>query len=384
MKALLLSALLLSADALVVAVTHAAGRMGVSVIGQLREQVSPSQTLQLRAVVRNEEEASRLRLDMCGAVLRNGTLFPLLDLQKDLNIELCVVPDDADEQQALGKAFEGVDVAVLLSAAHADFMSATPAAAKRDEALLSAGGLDADGQPADGIETGKQYMVRASSEYLAAVAESGGSGVNVRVPPVAGAAANRRLGTEVAAAASASGMRHVVLRSSMGVAALRAVSEPSGGEEAVDGAAELAPEAVTRMGGPAAIAAQADAEAALRTRCGQRGVSYTVLRLGALVDSSGGAWHVHTHAHPIGLAIGAWLRPSAASCAVPHAQGASPLSVGPHTHCHELARARASRAGAMVLCREVWYARAELPPRSPSARRLAAPPAAAASPAPLP
>ncbi|EOD20454.1 hypothetical protein EMIHUDRAFT_208306 [Emiliania huxleyi CCMP1516] len=261
--------------------------MGVSVIGQLREQVSPSQTLQLRAVVRNEEEASRLRLDMCGAVLRNGTLFPLLDLQKDLHIELCVVPDDADEQQALGKAFEGVDVAVLLSAAHADFISATPAAAKRDEALLSAGGLDADGQPDDGIETGRQYMARASSEYLAAVAESGGSGVNVRVPPVAGAAANRRLGTEVAAAASASGMRHVVLRSSMGVAALRAVSEPSGGGEAVDGAAELA-EAVTRMGGPAAIAAQADAEAALRTRCGQRGVSYTVLRLGALVDSSGG------------------------------------------------------------------------------------------------
>jgi len=330
MKALLLSALLLSADALVVAVTHAAGRMGVSVIGQLREQVSPSQTLQLRAVVRNEEEASRLRLDMCGAVLRNGTLFPLLDLQKDLNIELCVVPDDADEQQALGKAFEGVDVAVLLSAAHADFISATPAAAKRDEALLSAGGLDADGQPDDGIETGRQYMARASSEYLAAVAESGGSGVNVRVPPVAGAAANRRLGTEVAAAASASGMRHVVLRSSMGVAALRAVSEPSGGGEAVDGAAELA-EAVTRMGGPAAIAAQADAEAALRTRCGQRGVSYTVLRLGALVDSSGGARPGHKQAHPIGLAIGAWLRPSAASCAVPHAQGALPLSVGPHT-----------------------------------------------------
>ena len=45
---------------------------------------------------------------------------------------------------------------------------------------------------------------------------------------------------------------------------------------------------VTRMGGAATIAAQADAEMALRTRCGQRGVASTVLRLGALVDSAGG------------------------------------------------------------------------------------------------
>jgi hypothetical protein len=40
------------------------------------------------------------------------------------------------------------------------------------------------------------------------------------------------------------------------------------------------------MGGAAAIAAQADAEEALRTRCDQRGVSCTVLRLGALVDTA--------------------------------------------------------------------------------------------------
>ena len=50
---------------------------------------------------------------------------------------------------------------------------------------------------------------------------------------------------------------------------------------------QLASQAVTRMGGAACIAAQADAEMALATRCTQRGISYTVLRLGALVDSAG-------------------------------------------------------------------------------------------------
>ena len=65
------------AAALVVTVTHAAGRMGVSVVGQLRESGQLSgeeEELGIRAVVRNEREASRLKLDLCGAVLRNGEL----------------------------------------------------------------------------------------------------------------------------------------------------------------------------------------------------------------------------------------------------------------------------------------------------------------------
>ena len=70
---IVLSALLISADALTVAVT---GRTGLSLIGQLREQqVAPSQQLQLRAVAR-DEDASRLHLDLLdlrGAFLRNGT-----------------------------------------------------------------------------------------------------------------------------------------------------------------------------------------------------------------------------------------------------------------------------------------------------------------------
>lgn len=46
--------------------------------------------------------------------------------------------------------------------------------------------------------------------------------------------------------------------------------------------------AVTRMGRAATVAAQADAEAALSTRCAQRGVACTILRLAALIDSAGG------------------------------------------------------------------------------------------------
>ena len=79
-------------------------------------------------------------------------------------------------------------------------------------------------------------------------------------------------------------MQNVLLRSSMGVGALRGATS----EAASEYTQELAAAAVTRMGGAAAIAAQADAEEALRTRCDQRGVSCTVLRLGALVDTAGG------------------------------------------------------------------------------------------------
>lgn len=58
-------------------VTHAGGRMGVSVVGQLRERWVREQSLlpqgeqeelRIRAVVRTDAEASRLRLDLCGAI----------------------------------------------------------------------------------------------------------------------------------------------------------------------------------------------------------------------------------------------------------------------------------------------------------------------------
>ena len=164
---------------LVVTVTHAAGRMGVSVVGQLRESGQLSgeeEELGIRAVVRNEREASRLKLDLCGAVLRNGELRPLLDLKDDLGIDLFIVEDDAHEQEGLAAAFEGADVAVLLSAAHADF------------------------SPDVGGEGGpKSSESLLPTSLLPKSMSATATGVNVRVPPLPGAAAARRLGAEVCA-----------------------------------------------------------------------------------------------------------------------------------------------------------------------------------------
>lgn len=177
---LFLLAVLLVRDAapLVVTVTHAAGRMGVSVVGQLREigQLSgEDEELGIRAVVRSEAEASRLKLDLCGAVLRNGELRPLLDLKDDLGIDLFIVEDDAHEQNGLASAFAGADVAVLLSAAHADFSPA-----------------------AGGVGPPKSASLLPTSLLPTSLAASA-TGVNVRVPPLSGAAAARRLGAEVCA-----------------------------------------------------------------------------------------------------------------------------------------------------------------------------------------
>lgn len=236
--ALVLLSVLLVRDAapLVVTVTHAAGRMGVSVVGQLREigriqaeksSSNDDELLDIRAVVRSESEASRLKLDLCGAVLRNGELRPLLDLKDDLGIDLYIVEDDSHEIEGLANAFEGADVAVLLSAAHADFTPAT---------VASVGPKSSSLLPTSLLPTS-----------LAASA----AGVNVRVPPLSGAAAARRLGAEISLASTC--VRHVLLRSSMGVGALRCASH----KEASDYTQQLAAAAVMRMGGGATIAAQA-------------------------------------------------------------------------------------------------------------------------------
>ena len=110
----LLSLLLAHSACAIVVVTHASGRMGVSVVGQLREQLllnpererppwceASEDSLQIRAVVRSEQEAARLQLDLCGSVLRGGVLTPLLDMEKDLGIQICVCADDADEVASL-------------------------------------------------------------------------------------------------------------------------------------------------------------------------------------------------------------------------------------------------------------------------------------------
>ena len=287
--------LVVPSAAIVAAVSHAAGRMGVSVVGQLREKWSVNDPdkgdqLEIHAIVKTEEEANRLRLDLCGGVLREGKLMPLLDLKADLGVKLFVVPDDANEAAGLSSAFAGAEVAVLLSAAHADFKPERVTDAELAESQLDA---------SDEVLPRTAFHARASSAYKATKAAAQSSGISVRVPPVMGASAARRLGAEVSCVTSAgSTTRHVLLRSSLGTESLMtatamttAASQEDLSQEAMEELKEeraLASMAISRMGGASAIAAQADAEDMLRTRCDQREISYTILRLGALVDSAGG------------------------------------------------------------------------------------------------
>jgi len=102
-------------------VTHAAGRMGVSALGQLRES-SPS--INLIAIVRSKEEEERLKLDLCGAVLRDGKMETPRDMEKDLNIKVVVVEEDEeDEVDKLVGSMKSADTVVLLSASHAEILS---------------------------------------------------------------------------------------------------------------------------------------------------------------------------------------------------------------------------------------------------------------------
>ena len=226
----------------VVVVTHAAGRMGLSLVGQLREMwarappawASPDAALRVRCVVRSDAEAAAMRTTLGGVVMRGGVAEPASALP---DLDVVVAPDapgDA-EDAALDGALAGASAVVLCSAAHA--------------------ALEANDRGA----------------------------YNVRVPRAEAAVAARRLGAEIAAAARAplAGPRRVVLRSSAGVGVLDASIR---GATAVPDDAVLA---VARMGGEEAVRAHAAAEAAF-SKLSEAAATTTVLRLGALTDDAGG------------------------------------------------------------------------------------------------
>eukprot|EP00629_Pelagomonadales_sp_RCC1024_P015982 CAMPEP_0119290532 /NCGR_PEP_ID=MMETSP1329-20130426/40874_1 /TAXON_ID=114041 /ORGANISM="Genus nov. species nov., Strain RCC1024" /LENGTH=175 /DNA_ID=CAMNT_0007291353 /DNA_START=55 /DNA_END=579 /DNA_ORIENTATION=+ len=111
-----------------VVVTHAAGRMGTSLVAQLHESwtaeapawAAGREGLVVRAVVRTEEEASRLKIDLGGLRIRDGVAVPLLDVSPWLDVR--VVPDGGDDEAALlAEALAGAEAVVLCSAAHAGF-----------------------------------------------------------------------------------------------------------------------------------------------------------------------------------------------------------------------------------------------------------------------
>ena len=242
-----LLALFTSATPLTIAVTHASGRMGVSVLGQLRES---RPDLSLVAIVRSKEEEDRLRLDLCGAVIKGGVMSPLRSLEDDLGIRPIVIrPYSTVEVDDLRVAFAKVDAAVLLSAAHADFAPSSFSPTPAPPSLV----------------TGPAYLARGTE--LARQALSSRTPASVRVPAAEQARAAARLSLEIAAARSSPALRRVALRSVMGC------DEPS--EFAVDS-----------MGGESNLASCLVAEESILT-CPHPPA--TVLRLGALLDGAGGA-----------------------------------------------------------------------------------------------
>lgn len=256
-----------SADADVVVVTHAAGRMGASLCAQLHESWEREGTpnwashdkLVIRAVVRDENEATRLKIDLGGCVIKDKQAQPLVDTSDWLDVT--VVEEGAGEAAGLAAALQGASTAVFCAAAHAGF-----------EACAST-------SEAPAVVPGSLARARAESSF------SHVDGINVRVPRNEAESASRRLLAEVNAIESeaketASVLRHVVLRSSMGVGSLEGVK----GATSVSDVDVLS---LARMGGEENIRAIACAEEALKKAC-EAQVGTTIIRLGALTDDSGG------------------------------------------------------------------------------------------------
>ena len=212
----------------------------------------------IRAVVRDENEATRLKIDLGGCVIKDKKAQPLVDTSAWLHVE--VVEEGPNEAKGLGDALKGASTCVLCAAAHAGF-----------EAVSSIDG--------EAVVPGSLARARAESSF------SHVAGINVRVPRNEAESAARRLLAEIDAVSieskdSTTNLRHVILRSSMGVSTLEAVK----GATSVKDADVLA---LARMGGEESIRAISKAEDALEEACGDS-VGTTILRLGALTDDAGG------------------------------------------------------------------------------------------------
>ena len=212
----------------------------------------------IRAVVRDENEATRLKIDLGGCVIKDKKAQPLVDTSAWLHVE--VVEEGENEAKGLANALRGASTCVLCAAAHAGFESVSS--------------IDT---PA--VVPGSLARARAESSF------SHVAGINVRVPRNEAESAARRLLAEIDAVAveskdAATNLRHVILRSSMGVSTLESVK----GATSVKDADVLA---LARMGGEESIRAISKAEDALEQACGDS-VGTTIVRLGALTDDAGG------------------------------------------------------------------------------------------------
>mmetsp|Transcript_8557 Transcript_8557/g.20927 ORF Transcript_8557/g.20927 Transcript_8557/m.20927 type:complete len:383 (+) Transcript_8557:117-1265(+) len=210
----------------IVAITHAAGRMGKALALQIREDAilsgMPSEELpNIRAIVRSESEAMSVKCDLGGMKMEGGNMAPIA-----LEWLETVVVEDIENAEALRSAFEGSGSAILCDASHNE--------------IVWKDGDGTDNQ--DGEGTCSIYVPMRENNDL-----------------------SKRLLAEIDAASSCPSLRRVILRSSMGLS--------SG----------VSKEAAEAMGGEAALAGPREAEKALKSS----GLEYTIIRLGALTDDGG-------------------------------------------------------------------------------------------------
>jgi len=205
-------------------ITHAAGRMGKLLALQIHEDSKLSGTTPptIRAIVRSEAEALSVQCDLGGMTMAGGIVKPIpLDWLDTIVVQDISNPKDRTKLHA---AFQGAHAAILCDASHNE-------------------------------------MVWNDDDTAGTDAEC-----SVVVPAAESQDLSERLLAEIQAAnESGTQLRHVVMRSSMGLAA------------GADSDAGLV------MGGRDALDGPQRAEVAL----GATGLDYTVLRLGALTDDAG-------------------------------------------------------------------------------------------------
>lgn len=209
-------------------ISHAAGRMGKLLAGQVREGSSlygdGATTVRVRALVRSDAEALSVACDLAGMVTKGGTMTA-----KECDwLETVVVPNVSDEENILKleAAFEGATGAVLCDASHNELVV---------------------------LDDGRWSLRIPDQENNEDLSE--------------------RLSAEIEAAGKSKTLEHLVLRSSMGLHLYR-------GKENTEEEAE----AVRVMGGAEALSGPQRAEQALAA---DPSLDYTVLRLGALTDDAG-------------------------------------------------------------------------------------------------
>jgi hypothetical protein len=261
----------------VIAITHAAGRMGKVLALQLREDAAlryqssraesddgdSDETMEahlpkIRAIVRSKKEAYSVQCDLGGMKMVSGCVAQPIPVDW---LETVIIDSEteADERASkLRQAFEGCRAAILCDASHNELVWMEECDVDEDE---------------------------SETDYT-------NCGFSIVVPASESRDLSRRLLEEIDATSHSTTLEHVVLRSTMGLAVSRAAEanrlylqqNPS-----VPFEGEIDWEALARaMGGEAALAGPRNAERAfarLAETCANR--KHTILRLGALTDDAG-------------------------------------------------------------------------------------------------